>query len=129
MVKKRILSVIVLFIIFVLGACVACGKHVTPEINDNQTTNNETTQQRYYSVVIDFDNGDEKITYQVTSGEKIDRPQDPVKITKQAEYKFLGWYKGGNLWDFETMAVTEDVTIIALWEVVSEYSEPVLPKK
>ena len=106
----------------------ACDKHVTPEINDNQTTNNETAQQRYYSVVIDFDNGDEKITYQVTSGEKIDRPQDPVKITKQAEYKFLGWFCGESKWDFKKMVVTEDVMIIARWEVVSEYSEPVLPR-
>ncbi len=65
---------------------------------------------------IKFDtNGGNAITEQLISKDgKIKRPSDPVR----EGYKFIGWFKDGEVYDFDT-EVTSDMTIEARWEKVS----------
>jgi uncharacterized repeat protein (TIGR02543 family) len=49
----------------------------------------------------------------------------PTAPTKSG-YTFEGWYKEAtltNAWDFETDTVTEDITLYAKWEMISETTE------
>ncbi len=81
-----------------------------------------------FTVIFDKDNGEATISLSVNKGETVQKPQDPIKNTKNAEYEFVGWYFRNTEWNFET-AVTEDITLTAHWEIVSKYTEPILPKK
>ena len=54
--------------------------------------------------------------YRVVSGGHIPVPQTPVKEA----YKFLGWYNGDTLWNFDANTVTESITLTAKWEALGE---------
>ncbi|MBQ7949214.1 MAG: InlB B-repeat-containing protein [Clostridia bacterium] len=54
---------------------------------------------------------------EVTDGFILAQPADPVReATAAANYRFLGWYLGEELWDFET-PVTQDLALVSKWEV------------
>lgn len=65
--------------------------------------------------------GSEVESQMVPYGERIPRPEDPVR----EGYEFAGWYKDINLtdeWDFDTDCVQGNMTLYAKW-VCSEHTE------
>lgn len=65
------------------------------------------------SYIVTFNFGEYKKTKTVKIGEKIDKPNAPIK----SGYKFLGWYIGNEKYDF-SMKVLEDITLTAKWEAI-----------
>ena len=45
---------------------------------------------------------------------KIQKPTNPIKTG----YKFVGWYLNNDEWDFNSSAVTDNITLTAKWELV-----------
>ena len=65
-------------------------------------------------VTVTFDpaNGEETRTVTIDEGQKVDRPETPVK----EGYHLLGWYDRENSFDFAS-AVRDNVTLTAKWEI------------
>ena len=79
-------------------------------------------------VIFDSAGGEDVKPLLVAFGEKIPKPDDPIRQhDSRYEYSFGGWYVGNREWDFETDVVTEDVTLTAKWNVDGEYTDPFLP--
>ncbi len=83
---------------------------------------------QYYTVT--FDNGTEKTTVKVKSGDKVSQPSDPAKDG----YTFKGWYLKGaattgtssskntttaSAYNFDT-PITKNITLIAGWSAIKE---------
>ncbi len=67
-----------------------------------------------YVVSFDPDNGENGESKRVTSGSLVLPPLvNPTKLG----YTFLGWFDGDTKWDFTTMTVTEDLTLVAKWKL------------
>lgn len=62
-------------------------------------------------VTLNYDNGQQTSVVTVAYGEPFARPDDPTRT----DYTFLGWYVGGELYDFSS-PVTSDITITAKWK-------------
>ncbi|MCL2766845.1 MAG: InlB B-repeat-containing protein, partial [Peptococcaceae bacterium] len=72
-----------------------------------------------YTVTFDFNDGvTEDTGVDVEEGNKVTSPADPVR----EGYKFLGWFFGEEIYDFDT-AVTGDITLTAQWEEEDEDAE------
>ena len=65
----------------------------------------------YLTIRFDSNDGTEITELQVESGEKLSRPENPVK----EHYVFGGWYNGDTEWVFETDTVEKDMTLTAKW--------------
>ena len=65
----------------------------------------------YLTIRFDSNDGTEITELQVKSGEKLSRPENPVK----EHYVFGGWYNGDAEWVFETDTVEKDMTLTAKW--------------
>ena len=63
-------------------------------------------------VTFDADNGTEPQTQNVRYEGKATKPADP---TKEGNWKFVAWYLGEEVYDFDTV-VTGDITLTAHWE-------------
>ena len=90
------------------------------EYNINNPVNEDMTLEASWTPVPDpvksytvtFNFGSEIKTVSVKEGEKVTKPKsDP----KKEKHKFLGWYVGETLYDFDT-PVTKDFTLIAKFE-------------
>lgn len=68
-----------------------------------------------HKVSFNADNGNSPVVLEVVSGEKVARPQDPVK----ADAKFNGWFLGEVGYDFE-QPVAADISLIAQWESTNQ---------
>lgn len=67
-----------------------------------------------FTVTFDPGNGDDVMTVEVTEGDPVAAPADPVRDG----YEFQGWVaEGGDVWDF-TVPVTGDLTLTASWEEI-----------
>lgn len=75
------------------------------------TTNNLPKQ---VEVTYKVDYTEFKVT--LDTGKSLSKPSDPEKDG----YKFIGWYNGDILWDFEKDVVNEDLTLTAKFEKVQE---------
>lgn len=53
-------------------------------------------------------------TQHVVDGEKATLPTPPTK----ENHRFIGWYLGEALWNFEVNTVTEPITLTAKWEAI-----------
>ena len=62
------------------------------------------------TVTFDTDGGSEIAPIEVTTGDVVERPEDPTKEGKT----FVGWRLNGKLFDFAT-PITEDITLTAVW--------------
>ena len=74
-----------------------------------------------YRVDFESNGGSPVASQNVVSGQKAERPEDPIK----EGYSFEGWYQDealDNPWDFDADTVTENLTLYAKW---SEKPEPV----
>ena len=93
---------------------------------DSSTDNNggdNSTESNKFTVTF-VTNCDDVIENQlITSGGKVTKPKNPIKISANTDYKFNGWYNGDKLWDFETDVVEEDITLIAYWTIENIYSD------
>ena len=65
----------------------------------------------HLTIRFDSNDGTEITELQVESGEKLSRPENPVK----EHYVFGGWYNGDTEWVFETDTVEKDMTLTAKW--------------
>lgn len=72
------------------------------------------SQQKIYTVSFDSAGGSVKPSLEVTAGEKVKAPSNPVRH----KYLFGGWYLGKVKYDFET-PVTADITLTAKWNKVT----------
>ena len=98
------------------------------EESAEQESASEEDAKVYYTVSFDADGGSAVPTVSVLKGEKIPQPEEPSKVSKDCEYTFLGWYYEAVAWDFENGVVSEDMTLVAKWEVKEYYTNPFLPK-
>lgn len=105
------------------GTLIAC--------RDSNSGNEEplTPAVYYYTVTFDSLGGTATESQRVEAGKTAKRPNDPVKSAEaRKEYVFIGWYFGEELWDFESTAVTGNLTLTARYKI-TEYSQEVLPSK
>ena len=77
-----------------------------------------TEMQKVYQVLFDSRGGSAVQTAEVKEGEKLQKPEDPVK-----KYCiFAGWFRDENCtvaWDFDTDTVNENQTVYAKWRDAS----------
>ncbi len=66
-----------------------------------------------YKITFNSDGGTEVESQTVSAGGKVVKPQNP----EREGYIFLGWYLGGEAWNFTGSVVTEDITLTAGWAV------------
>lgn len=71
-------------------------------------------------VTFDADNGTEPQTQNVRYEGKATKPADP---TKEGNWKFVAWYLGEEVYDFDTV-VTGDITLTAHWNKTPSVVEP-----
>jgi len=67
-----------------------------------------------FSVTFDSNGGSNIATQTVSSGNKVEKPQNPTKD----RYTFVAWYKDEGLttdWNFTTDVVTSDITLFSRW--------------
>ena len=83
--------------------------------------NNDPDAEEFV-VIFDLDY-DELILVEKTvlSGNKVDKPNDPVR----AGYEFLGWFLGNSIYIFD-QAVTKDLVLVAHWK---SNQGPVIPEE
>lgn len=71
-----------------------------------------------YNVIFDS-NGGSAVSPQVAYyGEHISRPANPTK----KDHRFIGWYNGEALWNFETDRVADYTTLTAKWDPFPTYT-------
>lgn len=66
------------------------------------------------SYIVTFNFREYKKTKTVKIGEKIDKPNDPIK----SGYKFLGWYYNDKAFDFDSEP-NENIELVAKWQKIS----------
>ena len=108
-----LLTIVSIVSLFVLAACGGGG--------DNHSSGGSSSggkQSGPFTVTFDVCGGNEIETQSVKKGEKAFRPDDPVREGNEfTDYKFLGWYLGETLYDFDS-AVNGNFTLTAKWEEV-----------
>lgn len=74
---------------------------------------NKTKEPKTYTVTFDSNGGSDVPSQTVTEGDKAVKPENP---TTSAKYKTVDyWTLDGKKFDFETTAVTADITLKAVW--------------
>lgn len=88
----------------------------TTPIYDNLTLTAKYTEvpEERDSYIVTFNFGEYKKTKTVKIGEKIDKPNDPIK----SGYKFLGWYYNDKAFDFDSEP-NENIELVAKWQKIS----------
>lgn len=136
-VKTKIIALFIsaLLAVTVLAGCVKGGGETNnAETNNSEADNSETSGEsggnqggeeamlEQFTVTF-ISGGETDIKPQtVKKGEKIVKPADPEKTN----YVFNGWFSGETEWNFETMTVSENVTLTAKWS--AEFTPPYLPR-
>ena len=69
------------------------------------------------TVAFDSAGGSTIASQSVVKGEKAVKPEDPTRDG----YEFRGWFINDEAWDFIGYAVTENITLVAQWEII-EYN-------
>ena len=103
-------------------------KESTSSSTESELQSESLQLAKRYTVTFDTDGGSAIEDILVNEGEKIRRPEDPEKSSRDGEYDFVCWFYNGEEWDFDNDFVTEDLTLVAKWEVVVEYPPAVLPE-
>lgn len=87
--------------------------------SDNSSVEDSSSVEKaVYTVTFDSNGGTAVDAQSVTEGDKVQKPVDPEKAPDSFEvtYKFVGWYCGDKLWNFETDVITENTTLTARYE-------------
>ncbi len=77
-----------------------------------------------YNVHFVFDNGDEMSSVNVKEGEKISKPNDPIK----EGFNFDGWFFQDKKWDFDKDVVAGDMTLTAKFTEIIRVKSVMLPE-
>lgn len=96
---------------------------ITCAIATTGCSNDDDNPQQMFTVTFDSQGGSEVKSQQVPSGGKATKPADPTK----ADASFGGWYTGtdyAKAWNFDTDAVTSDMTLYAQWNTASSSNRP-----
>lgn len=96
---------------------------ITCAIATTGCSNDDDNPQQMFTVTFDSQGGSEVKSQQVLSGGKATKPADPTK----ADASFGGWYTGtdyAKAWNFDTDAVTSDMTLYAQWNTASSSNRP-----
>jgi uncharacterized repeat protein (TIGR02543 family) len=86
------------------------------DFDNDVATENMTLTAKWetkYVVKFETDEGPYDKDQTVNEGELI---LPPLVAPTKLGYKFLGWFDGETKWDFTTMTVSEDLTLVAKWE-------------
>jgi hypothetical protein len=134
-VKKFLILTLTLLLAFCLINCTVeyDGSQSTPQESTSISTESELQSEssqpvKGYTVTFDTDGGNAIEDIFVNEGGKIQRPKDPEKSSRDGEYEFVCWLYNGEEWDFDNDVVTENLTLVAKWELVVEYPPAVLPE-
>ncbi len=122
--KGKLKLLVAVLSVFALFAVASCGAKTDETKSESET---ESTQEVSFTISFDTCGGTAIKSVSVKQGEKIEKPEDPTKITSTTSYEFVQWKNGDIVWNFETDVVNEDVTLTAEWKVVEEYTEEFLP--
>ena len=88
-------------------------------INSDITLKAEYVEYNSSLVMFDSDGGTPVQAKTVNNGEKVERPDDPIKAsTPYIDYEFLYWTLNGVEFDFNT-PITESITLIAKYAIYS----------
>ena len=119
--RIRFFALLLIFIVAIVPlSLVGCDKENVDTGDSEQT---EEVQAENFTVTFDSDGGTEIKSIVIRKGEKISKPENPLKTTSSVDYAFDGWYNGDVLWDFEKDSVDKDITLKAKWKVESSYSK------
>lgn len=110
--KKTILAVIMVMLAFAL--LVSCSDNAAAQKADEKSGQETVT---LYKVTFDKADGSDKFESIVESGKTVPEPRTP----EQKGFRFLGWYKGEDKFDFST-EITGDLTLTAKWEAKKAYT-------
>ena len=113
---------LILISLMLILSFTACGGDSDPgvdvkpggEVNGGGEGGGESKPEKF-TVTINAANGTETITYTMTKGDKVPKPDDPVK----PGYTFTGWVSGGEAWNFDTDTVSADTPIGATWQIIN----------
>ena len=86
---------------------------------NGKTEEEETIGEKYYTVSFNTNGGSIVESLKVKENTYATRPEDPTLDN----YVFSRWERDGREWHFDTKAVTEDVTLSALWVSAVELFE------
>ena len=81
------------------------------EVKSSFTLNARYKNDVLYTVSFDTDGGNRISSVKVVQGEKVKKPNTPVKDG----YKFLRWNLDGKAYDF-SREITKDITLTAIWQ-------------
>ena len=71
-----------------------------------------------YNVIFDSNGGSEVSPQVAYYGEHISRPSNPTK----KDHRFVAWYNGDTVWNFETDRVADYTTLTAKWDPFPTYT-------
>lgn len=103
------------------------GNHSSSSGSATSTGGSSTEQKNKYTVTFETSGGNLISSQQLSSGEKVSIPEDPVR----EGYHFVAWYKDENLtelYDFNT-EVLSNITLYAKWEKISEETVSFIDEK
>ena len=66
-----------------------------------------------YTVTFNANNGTPLVDVDVEESKKVSEPEKPIK----EGYNFIGWYLEDEEWSFKGYIVTENITLVAKWEI------------
>ena len=72
-------------------------------------------KQPDFTVTFNSNGGSAVAAQEVSPGEKATEPDPPTR----EDFRFVGWYKDNNRWDFATNVVTENITLYAKWDITA----------
>ena len=119
--RKLLFTLAMSIALITSAACIATELKtgsVSETVAEQGEEQTETETERYYTVTFDVGGGTEIASQRVREGERVDKPEDPIKIAAgDTTYTFKGWYVGEEEYDFGR-AVTSDLIITAKWDSV-----------
>ena len=110
-----------LLVISLMGLCLAACGHPASSTGPSATSSASSnvgpsaTSSLFHTVTFNVNGGDAIASQRVEHGSKATKPTDPTRLG----YEFLGWICDGQLWSFDNSVVTQDITLIANWKLIS----------
>lgn len=117
---KRILTILFAVAVAVVGSLslISCKDGAGGSNPDN-----DKPQTEYCTVTFDSDGGAFLPAVRVKKGEKVEKPSLCTKSDDKYDYELKRWQNGSLEWDFLKNAVTQDITLKAVWEAVGTSKE------
>ena len=108
--KKKLFILVLLCFVSLFVIC-SCGGEQNPP--PDKDTGGGTQVEEQLTVTFNSNGGSAVSPVEITKGEKVPKPQDPVLYG----HTFLGWFVDGSMiWDFESSTPLKSFTLIGKWE-------------